>query len=562
MPERTISFDLIPDAIVTADFNGVIRQVNSQFTAMFGYQENELIGQPIEILLPERVRARHVGHRAAIHNRPTIRPMGADLELLGRRKDGSEFPVDIMLSSLDDGRVLAVVRDTTTAKAMSEKLTQLAYSDALTGLPNRAALYRALDKFFGAGGEGPTSSMSIALFDLDGFKELNDTMGHSSGDDLLKQVAGRWRAVIGSGPRIFRLGGDEFILLVPGCGDPARIADVVSTMLQQLETPFDIAGATAFVSASAGIAIAPADGADAEELIANVDMALYKAKAVGPGQYAFFLNALRADAQARRDLDTKLRRAHLQGEFELYFQPQVRLLDGGIVGAEALLRWNQGRSLIAPGAFIEKLAASPISASIGSWILRTACEAAASWRRSDGKPVRIAINLFASQYYNPSLVAEIEQVLAETGLAPQSLELEITENIALGENTVAVEPLRKLRDLGVRVALDDFGTGYASLSFLTRMPLTGIKIDQNFVRGLPDDPKMASIVRSLITMAHNLGLNVVAEGVETVQQKQFLQAQNCDEAQGFLFAKPLSAGAFAAFLESPARHGTATAATG
>jgi diguanylate cyclase (GGDEF)-like protein/PAS domain S-box-containing protein len=562
MPERTISFDLIPDAIVTADFNGVIRQVNSQLTAMFGYQEAELIGQPIEILLPERVRERHIGHRAAIHNRPTIRPMGGGLELLGRRNDGSEFPVDIMLSSLDDGRVLAVVRDTTTAKAMSERLTQLAYCDSLTGLPNRAALYRALEEFFKAGGKGPASSMSIALFDLDGFKELNDTMGHSSGDALLKEVADRWLAVIGSGPRIFRLGGDEFILLVPGCGDPARIADVVSTMLQQLETPFDIAGTTAFVSASAGIAIAPADGADAEELMANVDMALYKAKAVGPGQYAFFLNALRADAQARRDLDTKLRRAHLQGEFELYFQPQLRLADGAIVGAEALLRWSQGRSLIAPGAFIKMLAASPISVSVGSWILRTACEAAASWRRPDGQPIRVAVNLFASQYYNPSLVAEIEQLLADTGLAPESLELEITENIALGENTAAIEPLRKLRDLGVRVALDDFGTGYASLSFLTRMPLTGIKIDQNFVRGLPEDAKMVSIVRSLIAMSHNLGLNVVAEGVETIPQMEFLQAQNCDEGQGFLFAKPLSASSFAALVEAPPRHTKATAATG
>jgi EAL domain-containing protein (putative c-di-GMP-specific phosphodiesterase class I) len=208
------------------------------------------------------------------------------------------------------------------------------------------------------------------------------------------------------------------------------------------------------------------------------------------------------------------------------------------------------------------LAASPISVSVGSWILRTACEAAASWRRPDGQPIRIAINLFASQYYNPSLVAEIEQLLAETGLAPESLELEITENIALGENTGAIEPLRKLRDLGVRVALDDFGTGYASLSFLTRMPLTGIKIDQNFVRGLPEDAKMVSIVRSLIAMAHNLGLNVVAEGVETVAQMEFLHSQNCDEAQGFLFAKPLSAGAFAALVEAPPRHSTATAATG
>ena len=560
MPERTISFDLIPDALVTADFNGVIRQVNSQLTSMFGYQENELIGRPIEVLLPERVRGRHTHHRAALDRHPMIRPMGGGLELYGRRKDGSEFPVDIMLSSLDDGRVLALVRDVTDAKNMSARLTQLAYCDALTGLPNRAELYRVLDDLFKAGRDGAVRPMSIALFDLDGFKEVNDTMGHSAGDRLLKEVADRWLAVIGSGPRIFRLGGDEFILLVIDCGDPGRIADVVKTMLQQLEKPVDIAGTTAFVSAGAGIAIAPADGADTEELMANVDMALYKAKSIGRGQYAFFLNALRADAHARRELDTKLRQAHLQGEFELYFQPQVRLADRRIVGAEALLRWSQNRTLVAPGAFIEMLAASPIAASVGSWILRTACEAAVSWRQPDLQPIRIAVNLFPSQYYDPSFAAEIEQVLADTGLAPDSLELEITENIALGENVAAIEPLRRLRQRGVRIALDDFGTGYASLSFLTRMPLTGIKIDQNFVRGLPSDPNLAAIVRSLIAMAHNLGLKVIAEGVETSDQVRFLVAEGCDEAQGFLFARPLSASAFSALLEAQSRQDAATAA--
>ncbi len=556
MTDRTVSFDLIPDAIVTVDRSGIIRQVNSQLTAMFDYAAGELIGQPIEILLPERVRRRHVHLRAAFQRSPTMRPMGGGPELFGCRKDGSEFPVDIMLSSLSaaDGLVLAVIRDTTASKALSEKLRQLAYSDSLTSLPNRSALYRELETALGGGPANSTAPTSIALFDLDGFKEVNDTMGHSCGDQLLKAVADRWTGVVGDGPRIYRLGGDEFVVVVSNCGDPRRIAEIARTMLQALEKPFEIAGAVVFISASAGIAVAPGDGADTEELIANVDMALYKAKANGRGNSVFFHNALRADMHARRELELKLRRAYAQGELELYFQPQVRLADAAVVGSEALLRWNQGRAVVAPGAFIELLAASPIASAVGSWVLRTACEAAASWRSMGPRPTRIAVNLFPSQFQSPSFVTELEEVLAVTGLPPDSLELEITENIALNCNAATLVPLRKLRERGVQIALDDFGTGYASLSFLTQMPLTRIKIDQSFVRGLPDDHRLVAIVRSLIAMAHNLGLGVIAEGVETVAQAKFLRSEGCDEAQGFLFAKPLTASAFEALLKAAARH--------
>ena len=555
MTDRTVSVDLIPDAIVTVDRAGIIRQVNSQLTAMFGYQAGELIGQPIEILLPERARHRHVHLRAAFQLSPTMRPMGGGLELRGCRKDGSEFPVDIMLSSLSaaDGLVLAVIRDTTTSKLLSEKLPQLAYSDPLTSLPNRSALYRELGKVLEGDPATPIAPTSIALFDLDGFKEVNDTMGHSCGDQLLKEVALRWTAVVGEGPRIYRLGGDEFVALVSNCGDPRRIAEIAKTMLQALEKPFEIAGAVVFISASAGIAVAPADGADIEELIANVDMALYKAKANGRGSSVFFHNALRADVHARRELELKLRQAYAQGDLELYFQPQVRLADATVVGSEALLRWNQGRTVVAPGAFIEMLAASPIAAAVGSWILRTACETAASWRNMGLRPTRVAVNLFPSQFHSPVFVAELQEVLAATGLPPNSLELEITENIALHRNAATLAPLRRLRHLEVHIALDDFGTGYASLSFLTQMPLTRIKIDQSFVRGLPDDHKLVAIVRSLIAMAHNLGLGVIAEGVETVAQAKFLRSEGCDEVQGFLFAKPLTASAFEALLRAAAR---------
>jgi EAL domain-containing protein (putative c-di-GMP-specific phosphodiesterase class I) len=230
----------------------------------------------------------------------------------------------------------------------------------------------------------------------------------------------------------------------------------------------------------------------------------------------------------------------------------VRLADARVVGSEALLRWNQGRTIVAPGAFIGVLAASPIAAAVGSWILRTACETAASWRSKGLRPTRVGVNLFPSQFHDPSFVTELERILADTGLPPDSLELEITENIALSCNAATLAPLRKLRELGVRIAFDDFGTGYASLSFLTQMPLTHIKIDQSFVRGLPDDHKLVAIVRSLIAMAHNVGLTVIAEGVETVSQAKFLRSEGCDEAQGFLFAKALPASAYETLLRAAA----------
>ena len=555
MPEGAALFDLIPDALVTVDHTGVIRQVNGPLTAMFGYGATELLGEPIEILLPKQARQRHVHHRRDYYLKPTVRPMGGGLDLYGRRKNGSEFPVDIMLNSLSaapNGLILAVIRDISASKKMSDDLRLLAYSDPLTNLPNRAALYRDLGEFLKCEPTTPSEPTSIALFDLDGFKEVNDTLGHSTGDRLLKMIAERWTAFVGDGPLIYRLGGDEFVVLIAKCGDPCQVAKIIDGLLQQLETPFEINGNVIHVSASAGIAIAPADGSDVEELIANVDTALYRAKTNGPGHYFLFHNSLRAAAQARRDADLTLRRAYAGKEFELYFQPQIRIEDSVLIGAEALLRWRRGDGLVvAPGAFIEALSASPIATEVGTWILETACKTAATWRSSGLLPVRVAVNLFPRQFHDPSFVDKVAQILADTKLPPAALELEITENITLGCNAA---PLQKLHEMGVLLAVDDFGTGYGSLSSLTQLPLTHIKIDQGFIRGIPHDSKAVAIVRSLIVMAHNIGQKVIAEGVETASQAIFLRLEGCDEAQGFLFAKPLSSSRFEALLRLLTRH--------
>jgi EAL domain-containing protein (putative c-di-GMP-specific phosphodiesterase class I) len=298
------------------------------------------------------------------------------------------------------------------------------------------------------------------------------------------------------------------------------------------------------MASCAGIAIGPADGVNVNELIANADLALYRAKSVGGRTHRLFVPVMRAEAQARRVLTSELRRAIDENEFELHFQPQIRLVDNAVVGAEALLRWRHPeRGVLAPSAFIDALTDSAVAPSVGRWVLRTSCEQMSAWRARGLPLTRIGVNLFPAQAHNGTLVKDVEDALRGSGLAPQTLELEITENIALNYQD-AIEPLKTLHDFGVELAVDDFGTGYASLSYLTRLPLARIKIDRSFIATVSEDAENSAIVRSLIVMAHNLGLEVIAEGVETEAQANFLRKECCEEAQGYLYGKPLSAAEF------------------
>jgi diguanylate cyclase (GGDEF)-like protein len=395
-------------------------------------------------------------------------------------------------------------------------------------------------------------AISIAIFDLDGFKDINDTLGHSMGDRLLQEVARRISGVVAAEARFYRLGGDEFVLIMPDCGDPREIAQQVDAVLSRVRESFKIDDHQLFIGASAGIATATG-GVTSEELISNADLALYDAKAAGGNKYRLYVPVLRASAQARRELDGDLRTAYSNSEFVLYFQPQVRISDGSVVGAEALLRWQHPqRGVLSPGLFIEALAESPIALELGRWIVRTACQTAAKWHAAGHAPFRVGVNLFPAQFRDGALFNCVEAALLESGLPPECLELEITENIALGRDDAVLAHLRALRARGVNLAFDDFGTGYASLSYLARYPLTRIKIDQSFVRKIT--PKSAvqdtAIVRSLVAMAHNLGLQVIAEGVETSDQLAFLETLQCEEVQGFLYSKPLPAHEFENFLKS------------
>ena len=535
--------DASPVAIVCSDLDRRVFLWNRAAERIFGYTAEEAIGQQAR-QMPPPVDSKIVG----LVRRALAGEIVRDIRLKRLRKDGRAVDVRAAAAAMynADGSVRGVARayeDITDQIRAEEQLTRIAHYDQLTGLPNRLTLQKELGRLLSGDGE-PTA---IALFDLDGFKDVNDTLGHSTGDQLLVEVGQRLVEVAGDRGQVCRLGGDEFIIIVPGCGNPLVVSEIVETMLNRLTEPFTIGDHVLHVGGSAGIAIAPNDGKSVDELIANADLALYQAKSSGRRAYRFFLPVLRAQAQARRSLDMELRRAYSENELELHFQPQVRLTDGAVIGAEALIRWRHPvAGVLAPGTFIDTLAASAIAPEVSRWIMHTACSWTADWRAQGLHLGRIAINLFPTQLGDEALLHDLDQALQETGLPADALELEITENVALDFGDAAV--LQKIHDRGIKLAFDDFGTGYASLSYLTRFPLSRIKIDRSFIGKITDDAGDAAIVRSLIAMAHNLGLEVIAEGVETPAQAAFLLNHKCEEAQGFLYSKPLPAGEFEAYL--------------
>ena len=542
--------DASPVGIVCSDLERRIVLWNPAAEKLYGYSAVEAIGASVQIVPSEGQAESFEMYRRA-RNGESIR----NEEVLRQRKDGSLVHVKVAAAPMysPEGAFRGVAwahQDITERKKVQAQLERLAHFDPLTGLPNRLSLQKALGRLLA--GKGAKRPISVALFDLDNFKDVNDTLGHSVGDQLLVEVGQRFieatkaRAKV----QVFRLGGDEFVLVVPECGDPRLIGEIVDAVLNRLAQNFEINEHSVRVGGSAGIAIAPNDGTTVDELLANADLALYQAKSHGGRTRRFFLPVHRAQVQARRALDLELTRAYAERELEIYFQPEIRLIDGVVVGAEALLRWlHPERGMLMPGAFIEPLATNAIALDVGRWIILTACQKAAAWRAMGLSPGRIGINVFPPQFQGDVLIKAVDDALRETKLPPESIELEITENSTLNYGDAA-ETLQKLRDRRVGIAFDDFGTGYASLSYLTRFPLSRIKIDRSFVRKIIDDTDAAAIVRSLIVMAHNLGLEVIAEGVETQAQVEFLLGEGCEEAQGFLYGEPLSAADFEKYLRA------------
>jgi diguanylate cyclase (GGDEF)-like protein/PAS domain S-box-containing protein len=444
----------------------------------------------------------------------------------------------------DDGELVCfegTIEDVTERKLYQARIEQQAKYDTLTGLANRSLLNERLQQAIESAAAHNTR-LAVVFVDLDRFKFINDSLGHHVGDDLLRAIAARLKANIRDGDTVARLGGDEFVLLINGQREPNTVALMLERLLDDISQPWSIPQGDFTFTCSMGVALYPDDGDSAETLLKHADSAMYRAKETGRNNFQFFTAQLNALITERLDLENKLRRALERQQFELNYQPRIDMRTGEIVGVEALIRWHAGDDQpVAPSRFIPIAEEIGLIAPIGKWVLKTACAQNKAWQDAGLPPLVVSVNVSARQFRQDDLVRTIAEVLRETALESRYLEIELTESAVMHDAEQFVAMLNELNDLGVQIAIDDFGTGYSSLSYLKRFPVDRLKVDRSFVQDIATDSDDATIVRTIIALGHNLGLKVVAEGVETEQQLQFLRENHCDELQGYLYGMPLAA---------------------
>ena len=532
------------DVIIVIDEAGTIEFVNAAVKRLFGWKPLELIGKNFDALILTSRRAQRDQAPLRGGEPHKLRIMGLGRELRVQRKDGSAFPAELTLSEMRvDGRLkyTGILRDVGERKRAEERIRQLANYDDLTGLPNRVLFAQLLEQ---ALSEAKYSGkQAAALFiDLDRFKLINDTLSHDAGDKVLQMVAKRLTEAVPRRDTIARFGGDEFVVLMRDCNVPTDAADTAQKLLNAIAVPLLLDGQEFHLTASIGISTFPSDGESAQTILKNADVAMYRAKEHGKNNYQFYSSQMNLHSFERLVLERFLRRALEQEEFQLYYQPKIDLVTGCVTGMEALLRWiHPGMGMISPTKFIPLAEETGLIVPIGAWVLHTACAQIRAWQLAGLPPLRVAVNLSARQFAHDDLHATIERALAETGLAPELLELEITESLTMDNPEHAAALLKKLKALGIRLAIDDFGTGYSSLGYLKRFPIDNVKIDRSFIKDIPDDEDDVAITQAVIAMSHSLRLKVIAEGVETAEQLEFLRTHGCDEAQGYLFGAPMPA---------------------
>lgn len=550
------------DGLVCTDENHTITVWNPGSSAIFGYMPAEMIGRPFEALCaaPTDRRAKVFSMRDAARQALLVPGGAVVVEFEGRRKNGETFPVEASFSGwqgTEGFQYGAILRDISVRKREAARVKYLAEYDSLTGLANRNTLHSAIVGLI-AGAELKSHEVALLVLGLDGFQQINDMLGHAAGDLVLQAVAERLRKTVDDKAVVARLSGDEFAVAFD-CGEVDEgVAQFADRITRAFEPPLAAGTRQHRVRISIGVAVCPDGGATAEDLLSNGHLALCRAKAIRRGSHVIFESTIRQELENRLTLESELAHATDRGEFELFFQPQVRLVDGALMGAEALIRWRHPvRGYVSPGEFMPVVNTSALSERIAGWVMETACRQARTWELA-GHNVRVAINLSPSQLHSGDLAHAVSEMLAATQLSPALLELEVTEDILLLDEECVLDIFKRIQQLGVRILFDDFGTGYASLSYLKKFPLDGLKIDRSFVFDLLSDSDDAAIVSSTVGLSKQLGLSVIAEGIENRATADFLVSMGCEEGQGYFFGRPMPVDAFERqFLLAPAALETA-----
>ncbi|MBU1690076.1 MAG: EAL domain-containing protein [Gammaproteobacteria bacterium] len=540
----------VGEGVMVTDLQSLIVSVNSAFTTITGYTEAEVLGRSPGLL--RSGREDQAFYRAMWNS---IKDTGAwQGEIWNRRKNGELFAQLLTISTVYGsdglpGNYVAVMTDLSQLKDSEARFEHLAHYDPLTALPNRQLLQSRLQHAL-ATAELHKQRLAVLYIDLDRFKNINDSLGHPVGDELLEALARRMEELLRGEGILGRLGGDEFLLIMEDLHRPEEAAVVAKDLIGLLDQPFHLpSGHEVFIGASIGISLFPEDGASCTKLVQHADVAVYQAKESGRNTYAFYTPSLTVIANEKLDLEARLRHALTQGEFLLHYQPQLDIQSGGLIGCEALVRWNNPqKGLISPARFIPLAEETGLIVPLGEWVLREACSQARAWLDAGMPHLSMAVNLSARQLQQPDIVARVAAILEETGLPAETLKLELTESMIMGHGEEVVVLLQDLKALGIRLSIDDFGTGYSSLAYLKRFPIDEIKIDQGFVHDIPNDSNDNQIAIAIIGMAHGLSLKVMAEGVETEAQRDFLAQHGCDAFQGYLFSRPLPAEEYTRFL--------------
>jgi diguanylate cyclase (GGDEF)-like protein/PAS domain S-box-containing protein len=549
-----VTLNCIGDAVICTDASGNITFLNIVAEKMTSWTRQEAAGRPMaEVFRILDANTRETTpsptERSVELNQTVHLPANCILV----RRDGSEVPIEDSVAPIHDREgkptgAVVVFRDVSVARAMALEMVHTAQHDFLTGMPNRMLLNDRVSQAI-AWAQRHSKKVAVLFLDLDGFKHINDSLGHPTGDKLLQSVAKRLVDCVRGSDTVSRQGGDEFVVLLNEVGQDEDAAITARRMLQTVAEAHSIDQHDLHVTTSIGVSVFPDDGLDAETLIKNADTAMYQAKENGRQSYQFFKPAMNVRAVERQSIEESLRRALEREEFLVHYQPKVNLKTGDISGAEALIRWNHPtRGMVPPGDFIPIAEDCGLILPIGNWILREACKQARTWMDAGLPLTTMAVNISAMEFRDDDFLGGVFKILEETGLDPRSLELELTESVLMKRAESTQSILKALRASGIQLAVDDFGTGYSSLSYLRKFPIDALKIDQSFIRQITTAPDETTIVTAVISMGRSLKLRVIAEGVESQEELAFLQAHQCDEAQGYYFSRPVLPEQFAKLL--------------